>query len=83
MALSMRVWKFYKIPKSLTSLLLTKFFSDSDETEEESEVNGEDIDYDQIPITCKFIVIICFNNSSDTFIFWMNMYSNEIYHQKK
>ena len=34
------------IPKSL---LLRKYFYDSDETEEESKEDDNDIDYDQIP----------------------------------
>ena len=41
------------------------FLSDSDKTEEESEEDENDIDYDQVPVTLKFKVITCKNNSSN------------------
>ena len=46
-----------------------KFFSDSDETEEELEEDNDNIVYDQVPITQKFKVITCENNSSTFVIF--------------
>ena len=52
---NMRKRKFQINHKSLTSLLFRKF-SDSNETEEESEEDDVDINYDQVPIIWKLKV---------------------------
>ena len=50
------------ISKSLRSLMLTNFYSDSDETEEVSVDDVNYIDYDKVPITQKLKVITWENN---------------------
>ena len=46
--------------------MLEKFYTDSDETKEESEEDDDDIYLDQ-PLTRKFKVIICETNSKNMF----------------
>ena len=60
---NMRVRKFQIDPQKFEKFAAEEVFSDSDETEEESE---ED-DYDQVSITRKFKVITWENNSSNIF----------------
>ena len=65
---NIRVQKFQIDSNSLRSFLLKKFFfPDSDETEEESKEDNDDIDYDQVLITQKFKVITCENNLNNIF----------------
>ena len=56
---NMRLRKFQINQKLLRNLQLVSF-SDFDETEKESKENNyNDIDYDQVPLTSKFNIIIC------------------------
>ena len=64
---SIRVRKFQIDPQKFEKFAAQEVFSCSDETEKESEVDDKDIDYYQVPITQKFKVINCRNNSSKLF----------------
>ena len=80
---NMRVRKFQIDPLKFEKLAADEVFSDSDETEEESEEDDNDIHYDQVLtlgnlklLLEKIIQVICF-------IFWTSLHSTEIHHQMK
>ena len=66
---NMRVRRFQINPQKYEKFAAYEVFfsSDFDENEKESEKDDNDIDYDQVPITRKFKVIICKNYSSNMF----------------
>ena len=64
---NMRVRKFQIDPQKFEKFAANEVFSDSDETEEESEEDDNDIHYDQVTITQKFKIITWENNSSKMF----------------
>ena len=64
---NMRVRKFQIDPQKFVKFAVQKvFFQTLIRRKLESEEN-DDIDYDQVPITWKFKVITCENNSSNMF----------------
>ena len=78
---NMKVRKFHIKPQIFEKFAADKVFTNYDETEEESEKDDEDIDYDQVPITRKFKFITCENNSSICSKLWTSLYSTKSHNQ--
>ena len=74
---NMRVLKFQINPQKFEKFTADEILSDFDETEKDSEMDDDDIDYDQVFITLKLKVITCENNSSNMFYILNELAFNE------